>query len=198
MNIIFMVFISGAVVFSFINGTHTEIFNIITDSLGESSSLIIKIAFLTGFFSGIVKIAEESGLIDKVCFFVRKIVSVMFKTKNKEAKDKISLNISANIIGIGNAATPAGLMAMKELDNDNKMSEYPSYDMCKFMMFNTCSIQLIPTTVMSLRAASGSKNPSAVILPVIIVSFLSLIFALSLLKLLYRKDKRSELIKKHR
>lgn len=193
MNIILMVFISGAVIFSLINGTHTEIFNIITDSLNDCSLLIIKIAFLTGFFSGIMKIAEKSGLVDKLCGFIRKIISLLFKTKNKEAKDKIALNISANMIGIGNAATPAGLMAMKELDKDNKKSEYPSYDMCKFMMFNTCSVQLIPTTVMALRSASGSQNPSAVILPVLIVSFLSLVFALLMLKLLYRKDKRIEL-----
>jgi len=188
MNIILVIFISGAVIFSLFCGNHTEIFDIITDSLNECSSLILKIAFLTGFFSGIMKIAEESGLVEKLCGFIRKIISVMFKTKNNEAKDKIALNISANIIGIGNAGTPAGLMAMKELDKDNKSREYPSYDMCKFMMFNTCSVQLIPTTVMSLRAASGSQNPSAVILPVIIVSFTSLIFALLMLKLLYRKE----------
>ena len=193
MNIILVIFISGAVVYSVFCGTHSEIFNIITNSLNDCSMLIIKIAFLTGFFSGIMKIAERSGLVDKLCVFIRKIISTMFKTKNKEAKDKIALNISANMIGIGNAATPAGLIAMKELDRDNKKSEYPSYDMCKFMMFNTCSVQLIPTTIMSLRAASGSENPSAVILPILIVSFLSLVFALSLLKLLYRKDNRSEL-----
>lgn len=187
MNIIFVIFICGAIIFSLINGNHAEIFTIITDSLNECSSLIIKIAFLTGFFSGIMKIAEESGIVDKLCGFIKKLVSLIFKTKNNEAKNKIALNISANIIGIGNAATPAGLMAMKELDKDNKESDYPSFDMCKFMMFNTCSVQLIPTTVMSLRAAAGSKNPSAVILPVIIVSFASLIFALMILKILYRK-----------
>ena len=193
MNIILLIFISGAVIFSIINGTHTEIFNIITDSLNDCSSLIIKIAFLTGFFSGLMKIAEKSGLVEMLCGFIRKTISVLFKTKNNSAKDKIALNISANMIGIGNAATPAGLIAMKELDKDNKKSEYPSYDMCKFMLFNTCSVQLIPTTIMSLRSASGSKNPSAVILPVLIVSFFSLAFALLMLKLLYRKDKKSEL-----
>lgn len=189
MNIIFTIFISCAVVFSIINGNQSEIFNIITNSLNDCSMLIIKIAFLTGFFSGIMKIAEKSGLVDKLCGFIKNIVSVIFKTKNNEAKNKIALNISANIIGIGNAATPAGLMAMKELDKDNKKSEYPSYDMCKFMMFNTCSVQLIPTTVMSLRAASGSSDPSAIILPVITVSFSSLVFALLLLKILYRKER---------
>lgn len=189
MNIIFTVFICAAVIFSIINGSQSEIFNIITNSLNDCSSLIIKIAFLTGFFSGIMKISEESGLVDKLCGFIKKIVSVIFRTGNNEAKNKIALNISANIIGIGNAATPAGLMAMKELDKDNGGEEYPSYDMCKFMMFNTCSVQLIPTTVMSLRAASGSKDPSAVILPVIIVSFVSLIFALCMLKILYRKGR---------
>lgn len=189
MNIIFTLFITLAIIFSFISGSQGEIFNIITNSLNECSSLIIKIGLLTGFFSGIMKIAEESGLIKKLCGIIIRLVGFLFKTKNDVAKNNIALNISANIIGIGNAATPAGLLAMKELDNDNKNNEFPSYDMCKFMMFNTCSVQLIPTTIMSLRAAAGSQNPSTIILPVIIVSFLSLIFALSVLKILYRKEK---------
>lgn len=190
MNIIFVFFVGAAIVYALAVGNHNEIFNIITASLNNCSSFIIKIAFLTGFFSGIMKIAEKSGIIDKLCGFIKKIIGKLFKTKNNTAKNQISLNIAANMIGIGNAATPAGLMAMKELDRDNGGRDYPSCDMCKFMLFNTCSVQIIPTTVMSLRAAAGSKNPSSVILPVLIVSLASLIFALCILKLIYREEKR--------
>lgn len=189
MNILFVFFICSAVVFSLINGDGGQIFSIITDSLSESSALIIKIAFLTSFFSGIMKLAEKSGITDILCGAVKKLILVIFKTKSNEAKNKIALNISANILGIGNAATPAGLMAIKELDRENKNRERPSRDMCKLMAFNTCSVQLIPTTVISLRAAAQSENPTAVILPVIIVSLSSLIFSLLLLKMLYREEK---------
>lgn len=190
MNILFVFFICSAVMFSLINGNGGQIFSIITDSLSESSSLIIKIAFLTSFFSGIMKLAEKSGITDKLCRGVKSLVSVIFKTESNEAKSKIAMNISANILGIGNAATPAGLMAIKELDKENKKREHPSRDMCMLMLFNTCSVQLIPTTIISLRAASYSENPTAVILPVIIVSLCSLVFSLLLLKMLYREENK--------
>ena len=190
MNFIFVFFIASAIIFSFFSGNQSGIFDIITSALGECGEFMVKIIFLTGFFSGIMRIAEESGTLEKLCSFIVKIINRIFKTKDKTAKNKIALNISANMLGIGNAATPAGLEAMKELDRINGGSRYPSYDMCKFMIFNTCSVQLIPTGVMSIRAMAGSSEPSKVILPVIIVSFASLIFGLTVLKLLFRKGKK--------
>lgn len=190
MNFIFVFFIASAIIFSFLSGTQSSIFDIITASLNDCGSFMVRIIFLTGFFSGLMRIAEESGIADKLCGFVIKTAGRIFKTKNASAKNKIALNISANILGIGNAATPAGLEAMKELDRLNGGSIYPSYDMCKFMIFNTCSVQLIPTTVMSLRALAGSQDPSGVILPVITVSFASLFFGLGVLKILYRKERK--------
>ena len=185
MNVIISFFIIFSIIFSVINPSSPEIFTIISNSLGECGSLILNLLFITAFYSGIMEAAQDCGVTDKLGYIIKKVVNKIFSTNNKNALEKITMNISANIIGIGNAATPMGLMAMKELDKENK-SEYPTYDMCKFMIFNTCSVQLVPTTIISLRALAGSKNPSLVILPVIITSFSTLVFGLFILKIIFK------------
>lgn len=185
MNVIISFFIIFSIIFSVINPSSPEIFTIISNSLGECGSLILNLLFITAFYSGIMEAAQDCGVTDKLGYIIKKVVNKIFSTNNKNALEKITMNISANIIGIGNAATPMGLMAMKELDKENK-NEYPTYDMCKFMIFNTCSVQLVPTTIISLRALAGSKNPSLVILPVIITSFSTLVFGLFILKIIFK------------
>ena len=185
MNVIISFFIIFSIIFSIINPSSPEIFTIISESLGECGNLIIKLLLITAFYSGLMQVAQDSGVTDKLGYIIKKAVSRIFTTKNKNALEKITMNISANIIGIGNAATPMGLMAMKELDKETK-TDFPTYDMCKFMVFNTCSVQLVPTTIISLRALAGSKNPSLVILPVIITSLSTLMFGLFTLKMIYK------------
>ena len=187
MNYIFTFFILLAVIFSFFTKTEGEIFKTITESTADCSFFVLKLMAVTAFFSGIIKVSEDSGIMKKLSFFVNIIIKRLFETKN--ALDKIALNITANIIGIGNAATPLGLNAMKELDKENNKADTPSYDMCKFVIFNTCSVQLIPTTILGLRAMAGSKNPTIIILPVIITSILSLISGLIICRVTCRKQK---------
>ena len=176
MNYIFTFFILSAVIFSFFTRTETEIFKTISASTSDCAFFVLNLMAITAFFSGIIKVAEDSGCIQKLSYLIKIIIIKLFSTK--KAIDKISLNITANVIGVGNAATPLGLYAMKELDIENEKRDTPSYDMCKFMIFNTCSVQLIPTTILGLRALSGSKNSAIIILPVIITSILSLISGL--------------------
>ena len=181
MNYIFSFFIISAVFFSFFTKTEGEIFKTISESTGECAFFVLKLMAITAFFTGVIRVAENSGIMNKMSFFVKIIIKNLFQTK--KALDKIALNITANIIGIGNAATPLGLYAMKELDKENR-KDTPSYDMCKFMIFNTCSVQLIPTTILGLRAMAGSKNPAIIIIPVIITSITSLIFGLTVCKIM--------------
>ena len=183
MNYIFTFFILLAVIFSFFTKTEGEIFKVISNSTADCAFFVLKLMAVTAFFSGMIKVAEDSGCIQKLSFLINIIVKKLFKTKG--AIDKISLNITANMIGIGNAATPLGLYAMKELDMENKKRDTPSYDMCKFIIFNTCSVQLIPSTILGLRAIADSHNPAIIILPVIITSILSLICGLLICKALY-------------
>ncbi len=186
MGIIISLFFIISLIFSFITGNSDKIFSIITNSLNDTSLFVLQLIFITAFYSGIMNIAKESGITDKLGFLIKKLTSKIFKTKDSDTLEKITLNISANMLGIGNAATPMGLMAMKKLDEECE-DNFPSYDMCKFIAFNTCSVQIIPASIITLRSLSGSQNPSAVILPILITSFSSLTFALILLRILYPK-----------
>jgi spore maturation protein A len=105
--------------------------------------------------------------------------------KESKAKEKIVMNICANVLGMGNAATPLGLEAMKELDRINPSTDASS-SMRLFIVINTCSFQLIPTSVITLRHNAGAANPYDIIIPVWITSFLTLLFGILLCKLLDR------------
>ena len=85
---------------------------------------------------------------------------------NEKAKEEISMNIIANILGLGNAATPLGLKAMKTMQKDNDKKDTLSNSMAMFIVLNTASLQLIPTTVIAIRASLNSANPTSIILPV--------------------------------
>ncbi len=173
-----------------INQNLGQLTNIITTATANCGTFVIKLLFLTAFFSGMIKIAEEIGLTKWLSHLLSPILTKLFHTKNQAALQKISLNISANMLGIGNAATPLGLSAMEELDKEATKEGFASPDMCRFILFNTCSVQLIPTTVIGLRAMAGSASPSAVVIPVLITGFLGLMGALLLCKLALDYKKR--------
>lgn len=185
MNIIISFFMGLGIVFCVINPSSPEIFTVISESLVNCGSLVFSLFFITAFYSGIMQTLQDSGITKKAGKGIDKITRKIFQTKNEKALEKATLNISANILGIGNAATPMGLMAMKEFSKE-ATDDFPTYDMCKFMLFNTCSVQLVPTTIITLRATAGSKEPSLIILPVIIVSFSTLVFGLFVLKIVYK------------
>ena len=170
-------------------GRINEMMPLLTKTTAECGTFVIKLLFLTGFFSGIIKIGEDVGLTNKLSLLLRPLLNRIFKTKNSDTVNQIAVNISANMLGIGNAATPSGLSAMKKLDGENKKPSIPSDDMCRFILFNTCSLQLIPTTILGLRAMAGSKNPAVIIVPVIFVSLGSLAFGLLLCNWCLKKRK---------
>ena len=107
-----------------------------------------------------------------------------------EVKSEISMNIIANLLGLGNAATPLGLKSMKSLQKANKNKEELSNSMAIFIVLNTASIQLIPTTVIAIRSSLGSSNPSQIILPVWGVTILSAITSIVATKIFIEIDKR--------
>ncbi len=179
------------IIFLAINQNLGELANIITNAAESCGTFVIKLLFLTAFFSGMIKIAEEIGLTKLLSKMLSPVLKKLFQTNNQKALQKMSVNISANMLGIGNAATPSGLLAMEELDKEAK-GGVPSPDMCRFILFNTCSVQLIPTTVIGLRAMAGSKSPSSVVIPVLITGFLGLACALLLCKLALSVKKRRE------
>ena len=142
--------------------------------------LVMQIFPLVALWLGIMNIAKESGLLKKVSKFIYPILHKIFPDipKGHEAFGYISSNIIANMFGLGNAATPFGLKAMKSLQSLNKNKEEASRSMITFLVINTCGLCIIPTTIISLRMLYDSKDSSFIMIPCLIVSVISLIFGL--------------------
>lgn len=143
---------------------------------GASEGINMCLGLLGGMcmWNGIMKIAEKSGLSAKLSRLVKPVFKLLFGTVKAEsaAGESIIMNITANLLGMGNAATPSGLKAMQYLKKENKTKE-----MALFTVLNTASFQLIPSTLIAMRQAAGSANPTEIILPVWCASACSVIVA---------------------
>ncbi len=187
----------GMIVLSFVTAILTGRIEDVTNGAMEgAASAVETCAGLLGtmcLWTGIAKIAEHSGLVEVFAKILRPVTKIIFpKLKpDSSAMRAIVMNMVANILGMGNAATPLGITAMKELDRLNHGSGTASNEMCMFVVVNTASIQLIPATVISLRQMYGSQSPAEIIIPVWICSILSVIVGVTAAKIF---EKRSWLL----
>ncbi|MBM4307205.1 MAG: spore maturation protein [Deltaproteobacteria bacterium] len=183
MNTIWVLLIVISILFSFLNGRLGEF----TKSIFEGAKSAVEVSlFLLGIVSlwlGITKIIEDSGLIHRLSNFFQYFVRRLFKNIPGEhpAITSITLNLLANLFGLGNAATPLGIKAMQDLKTLNPDGETITFEMMVFIVINTASIQLISFTVIGILADYGSKDPSSIVLPTLLATFLSAVFALGLL-----------------
>lgn len=191
-NYIWGIFILGGIFYSFIKGVNIN--NEILLSVTNSIELIIALLPIMCLWLGIMNIAKKSGFLDKISNLVRPLLSKLFPEipKNSNSFSYIASSIIMNVFGLGNAATPFGLKAMKELQKENKNKEVASRSMITFLVITTASVTLIPTTVISLRVASGSSNPTSIVGPSILVSFLALFFGLILDRIFNRLGRKYE------
>jgi len=148
-----------------INGRIDEVTNAIIVSSGDAIKLCINLLGIMCLWSGLMKIAEKSGLIRNIASLVKPLISYLFPSvpKNNPAAGAIVMNMVANILGLGNAATPLGLKAMEELQKLNPKEHTASNDISMFLILNTASLQLIPTSLIAIRAQAGSANPVEII-----------------------------------
>lgn len=190
-NKIWGFFIIFGLIFSCITGNLDSINSEILSCAKLSLDMIIKILPVMALWLGIMNIASKSGLLTKFSSLIYPILSKIFPEipKNHESFSYISSNIIANMFGLGNAATPFGLKAMKSLQELNPKKNEATRSMITFMVINTCGLTLIPTTVISLRMMYNSNNPTNIILPCIIVTFTSLFIGLIIDRLLFRSHK---------
>lgn len=174
--------ITIGITFSLLTGNIETINNTILVSANKSLDLIISIIPTVVLWSGIMKIAEDAGLLDKFSKLLRPLMKRLFPSVNKDSKalGYIASNIAANMLGLGSAATPFGLKAMDELQKINDKKDTASTAMITFLVLNTAGVTLIPTTVLSMRVASQSINPTVIIIPGIIATFVSNIAGLIL------------------
>ncbi len=156
----------------------------------ETISLLITLVGSACFWSGIVSIMEKAGVVKWLCKKIRPLFNVIMPNfKDEEALEYVSMNIAANILGLGYGATPSGLKAIKRMQKLNVGDKTEATDeMVTFLILNTAGVTIIPTTVISIRSALGSVNPSDMILLPIIATFTSCLSGL-LVDYYYRKKK---------
>lgn len=162
-----------AVVFAAMGGKLTILTNEIFTALQSSIDLAIGLLGGMMLWCGVLKAAERSGLADNISALIRPLMKMLFRgiPLKSAAMGAIVMNITSNMLGLGNAATPIGLKAMGELQNLNPRKDTATNAMCLFLVINAAPMQLLPATVLSLRASAGSANPGIIILPAIVSSF---------------------------
>lgn len=187
-NYVWFMMIFLGILVGLITGNGEIISNSIIKTADSTVSLIIGLVGIMCFWCGVMKVAEKSGFTQKLAKVLKPILKLIFKeaAKDEKALGAIVMNITANMMGLGNAATPFGIKAMEEMNRLNKEKGRASNDMALFLVLNAACIQLIPSTVISIRTATGSSNPGAIIIPAVIASTIAAIAGTIYSKILQR------------
>jgi spore maturation protein A len=186
LNIVWPIFIiisfSYAIFFGNLNNLNSEIFASTESAIKLSINLLGTICL----WNGIMQIASKTSIIDKLTKFLKPVINFLFPElrKNSKIQKEISMNMVANILGLGNAATPLGLKAMKSMQEENKQKDRLTDSMAMFIVINTASIQIIPTTVIAIRNSLGSENPTSIIFPVWIATICAAVAGIIAVKIL--------------
>lgn len=170
-------------------GNADSIMVILSDSTKSAIENIFVIGGMLCLWSGLFNILKNTDIVKKISSKTRKIICKLFDKKEltESQIENISLNITSNVLGIGNAATIYGLKAIEEMQKNNIDKKTSTDNMNILTVINAASIQLIPATVITLRAAAGAANPSSIIIPVWIVSGISLITGIVVIKILNKR-----------
>lgn len=194
LNIVWPIFIILSFSFAIFTGNLESLNNSIFDSSNSAVSLSIDLLGSMCLWSGIMQIASKTSLIENLTKLLEPILNLLFPDlkKNKKIKKEISMNVTANILGLGNAATPLGLKAMKSMQEENSNKDTLSDSMFMFIVLNTASIQLIPTTVIAIRNSLGSQNPTSIVFPTWISTIISALVGIFVAKVVIRLTRRKE------
>ncbi|WP_419881248.1 nucleoside recognition domain-containing protein [Peribacillus sp. B-H-3] len=181
------------ILFAMINGTMDEVNEALFKSAKEAVTLSLGLMSILVFWLGLMKIAEDSGLLNKLSRLFKPFVQFLFPEvpAGHPAMGYILSNMMANFFGLGNAATPLGIKAMEQLKELNGGKPEASRSMITFLAINTSSITLIPTTVIAIRMNFNSASPTDIVFPTIIATAISAAGAIMIDKYYYRKRKRN-------
>jgi spore maturation protein A len=192
MNTVWFLVVCISIVFAVINGRLDGF----TKAMFEAGKAAVEVClYLVGIVSlwlGLTKILEDAGLIYKLSNFFRPAIALLFRNipEGHPSITAITLNLLANLFGLGNAATPLGIKAMEDLQTLNPEQDTITFEMMLFIVINTSSIQLVPFTVIGLLASYGSHNPNAVVLPTLISTVISSATAVGILYLFKKFSRR--------
>lgn len=168
----------------------------LTVMMGASANgvqMCIEFLGIYAIWLGILQVLDDTKLSHKLSHLLKKPIRFIFGQTDEETEKNICLNVSSNILGLGSAATPFGIKAMKGMDRG---SEIATKGMIMLVIINSTGIQVLPTTVIGLRALAGSVAPSAIIWPTVIATFVPTIIGIVLVKLIYRKGVKALFIKR--
>lgn len=185
MNYLWGGMILVGILYAAFHGTLPQVTEAALNSAKEAVTLCITMTGVMSFWVGLMKIAEKTGMIDGATRKISPCLSFLFPRipKNHPARKYIAVNLIANVFGLGWAATPAGLCAMKELSalqmqrRGKAYAHVASKEMCVFLIINISSLQLIPVNIIAYRTQYGSVNPAAVVGPGIVATMISTLAA---------------------
>ena len=174
-NYIFGLFLSLGILFSLIHGTISEMNNLFITAGEKAITMVLKMLPLLCLWLGLMKVASASGLMQKISQILSRLILPLFPglKQDKETLGYIASNLTMNILGLGNAATPFGLKAFASMQKNNPQKDTATREMITLLVMNTASVTLIPTTIISLRTLNHAKNPTEILPPCIIATILA-------------------------
>jgi spore maturation protein A len=192
MNIVWLLLIGAAVVIAAVRGNMAAVSNATFSSAGTAIELAIGLVGGMALFLGLMRVAEDAGLVRVLAKALRPVFRYLFPEvpRDHPALGAIAMNFGANMLGLGDAATPFGLKAMEDLQTLNPDKDSATDAMCMFVTLHSSSLQLIPVMIISLRAAAGSKNPSEIIAATIFATVASMAVAIVTSRLFARWQRR--------
>lgn len=180
MNYIFYFLIVSSIVIGAVNGRLQDVVNSIMTGAETSVKVAFSLIGIMAFWLGMMKIAEKSGIVGMLSKLIKPLTKILFPQvkDNSKIMGDITMSLSANALGLSNAATPIGLKAMEELQKENVDKKSASNSMCMFLGMNTAGFQLIPATVLAVLIGTGYKNPAEIIAPTLLVTSIAFVSAI--------------------
>lgn len=187
-NYIWFVLVGIGIIFGMVTGNGESISKAIVSSTESTVELTIKLVGMMCLWCGIMRIAKESGITSKLAKILRPILKIIFKEAAKDEKTlgPMVMNLTSNMMGLSNAATPFGIKTMQEMDRLNNHKDTASDDMILFLIINATCVQFVPTSVISIRVACDSTNPGIIVFPAIIATGIACIMGIIYCKILQR------------
>lgn len=188
MNVIWSVLFLTAFLYACFTGRMELLSSTLTEGSGEAVQFLIRLSGIMALWSGLMEIAERTGLIEKLSHFLLPFTSLLFpRLKNPDTLSSIVMSFMANLFGAGNSSTVFALRTMEKLDEENQHSPVASNDMCTFAVVNMAFAPVIPVMMLQVRSDMGSADPYSVVLPSIITAACTIIVSILACKILERR-----------
>jgi spore maturation protein A len=193
MGVIWTVLLVAAVVAAAATGRMADLTGAAAESAGKAVTVSLGLVGVMTLWLGLMRVAEEAGLVELLARAVRPVLRRLFPEvpAGHPAMGPMVMNVAANMLGLGNAATPFGVRAMQELETLNPSKGTATDAQALFCAINTASLQLVPATVIALRAGAGSKAPHEIIVATLLASACGVVVAVTVSKLLARLGRRA-------